>query len=133
MLDSAVEVISQAASSSLFVFCFCNLIIAVILVGSKSKSSIEGSCAPASSMPTCKSNTNETRVKAESPSNHREERAVAEPEDACTQCNIEIEDKGYNQEEDEDHDDELKMRIEDFIAKVNREWQAENLRAKATS
>ncbi|MED6195459.1 hypothetical protein PIB30_037972 [Stylosanthes scabra] len=35
MLDSIVEFITQAASSSAFIFCFCNLIIVYILVDLK--------------------------------------------------------------------------------------------------
>ncbi|KAK4431581.1 hypothetical protein Salat_0920200 [Sesamum alatum] len=34
MLDSTIELIGLAASNSLAVFCFCNLIIAILLVGS---------------------------------------------------------------------------------------------------
>ncbi|KAJ4844030.1 hypothetical protein Tsubulata_024662 [Turnera subulata] len=36
MFDSMLELISQAASNSLFIFFFCNLIIVMILIGSKS-------------------------------------------------------------------------------------------------
>uniref|UniRef100_A0A803PKI0 Uncharacterized protein n=1 Tax=Cannabis sativa TaxID=3483 RepID=A0A803PKI0_CANSA len=35
MLDVTLDLISQTASSSLFAFCFCNLIIVIILLGSK--------------------------------------------------------------------------------------------------
>ncbi|KAK7287331.1 hypothetical protein RIF29_00573 [Crotalaria pallida] len=35
MLDSILEFITQAASSSAFIFCFCNLIVVIILVDLK--------------------------------------------------------------------------------------------------
>ncbi|KAJ6889320.1 hypothetical protein NC652_030184 [Populus alba x Populus x berolinensis] len=35
MFESTVELIAQAASNSLVIFCFCNLIIVMILMGSK--------------------------------------------------------------------------------------------------
>ncbi|KAJ6417786.1 hypothetical protein OIU84_001214 [Salix udensis] len=35
MFESTMELIIQAASNSLVIFCFCNLIIVMILMGSK--------------------------------------------------------------------------------------------------
>ncbi|KAJ7975573.1 putative Translation initiation factor IF-2, partial [Quillaja saponaria] len=41
MFDSKIELIAQTASNSLFIFCFCNLIMVVILMGSKSLFNID--------------------------------------------------------------------------------------------
>lgn len=135
-IDTTVELISLAASNSLFVFCFCNLIIAIILVGSRPNSGFDGGRVLVST-PTCKSNAGETPPEAEAPSNNREEMPAAEHEEVHSQCSVPIEDESCDRQErrdDEDgEDDDLRTRIEDFIAKVNREWHAEKLRAKAGS
>lgn len=134
MFDYTVELIYQAASNSFFVFCFCNLIVAIIFMGSKSSSALDGSWV-LNSMPTCTNNPDEALLNADGPPSCREGTPLVEPGEVCARCNIQTEDDGGNNEEDEDHEDRdengLRTRVEAFIAKVNREWQAENLREKA--
>ncbi|KAK4799990.1 hypothetical protein SAY86_025355 [Trapa natans] len=70
-----------------------------------------------------------TPLKIEYLSSCREDGSLVEPE-VHARCNIEIEDGcSHNETDDEDG---LRKRIEDFIAKVNREWREENLGENAT-
>lgn len=122
MFDFAMEIIMQSASNSLFIFCLCNLIIAIIFVISNERRA---------SLP-------KSVTKADATDNLVQEiKAAAESVGATTESgdhsNIVIVDQGFNSHGDDQEDDEFNARIEDFIAKVNREWEAEKLKAKSLS
>ncbi|KAL3652346.1 hypothetical protein CASFOL_002027 [Castilleja foliolosa] len=101
MLDSTLELISQAASNPLMVFCFCNLIIAILLVGSSTKP--------------CSTNT--------------EEKSRVGPNDATGKLSsldttmVEIKEGPPHEA-----DDDLKRRVEEFIEKINKGWRAEKVK-----
>ncbi|KAJ8771416.1 hypothetical protein K2173_026593 [Erythroxylum novogranatense] len=111
MLDSTLELITQAVSNSLFIFCCCNLIILVIFIGSKSGSDLDQESEIPVSVPmvtyTCP-NVNKVSSKAAILSKAPETRTTSNGED----------DNG-------DSHDELRRRVEGFIEKVNRGWRAE--------
>ncbi|XP_062076228.1 uncharacterized protein LOC133780599 [Humulus lupulus] len=142
MLDVTLDLISQTASSSLFAFCFCNLIIVIILVGSKPVSSEfaqkQSHHAPLSlvSVPNTVTHDNEVEnanglreeernvleVICEQVSNGQKELGNEESFD-------DHRDDGNDDNQDDDDDDEqLRKRVEDFIQKVNREWKEELIR-----
>lgn len=137
MLVSTLDSLTQAASNSLYAFCFCNLIIVMIFVGSKPGSYIDQE----SEIPRSKATytiTNEKQVDHDAKceqkgiasssivissevSNAKEELASAEK--------AAIDDQIVDNKECEcDNDDELRRRVEEFIEKVNKEWRAESLR-----
>ena len=134
MLDSVVEFITQAASSTAFIFCFCNLIIVIILVDLKPSLSFDQKREVSHPTNTGKQGTNsKCLVNKSTPtqqagevSHAHEEEAVHKIEtegndDSC--CNEEEEEE----EEEEGKDDELRRRVEEFIEKVNKGWKAEYL------
>ncbi|XAR66166.1 hypothetical protein NMG60_11012286 [Bertholletia excelsa] len=110
MFSFTLELITTAASNSLLIFCFCNLIIAILLIGGsrpasgfqqRSKNAIEETNS------TCSSNKNAVENGGEL---SNEEAVTDEEED--------------NKDEE---DEELRRRVEEFIDKINRGWQAEKL------
>ncbi|KAK9147568.1 hypothetical protein Scep_006325 [Stephania cephalantha] len=110
MLDSIVEFIPLGASNSLQVFCFCNLIIAILLVSNWKPSSVspDGHNVETQEMNIVVS-TNPKTVSAD----------TENPE-------LDDQDCDENVEENED-EDELRRRIEEFIEKVNKGWREEKL------
>lgn len=132
MLDVTLDLITQTASSSLLAFCFCNLIIVIILVGSKPGSEFNqershaSTSTPLSAVSTA--NTNEKGVLVVPKDENREEKneLVAVNEVSSAQ-NAVRDDNDNEDKEDEDDggDDELRKRVEEFIEKVNRGWKAE--------
>ncbi|KAL0371618.1 UNVERIFIED_CONTAM: hypothetical protein Scaly_0843400 [Sesamum calycinum] len=105
MLDLTIELIGLAASNSLAVFCFCNLIIAILLVGSSKPSSQFDEGKP-NALPT----TEEEKVSSVSIDM------------------VDNEEETLDQKQEYDDDDELRKRVEDFIEKINRGWRAEKLK-----
>ncbi|KAI5346830.1 Hypothetical predicted protein [Prunus dulcis] len=114
MLASAVDLLTQAASNSLLVFCFCNLIIVMIVMGSKRGSTLskkeEGTLV----------NPSDT-VFSQVSSNAKKELATASDE----KDNII---SHHNDSKKCDNDDELRRRAEEFIEKMNKGGRAELLR-----
>ena len=136
MFESTVELIAQAASNSLVIFCFCNLIIVMILMASKPVSNF----GQESEIPQSTVTKTHTKVKEDvlampsldgnkrpsldedkmSTDDGRVSVALEEP----TGDDVE-EENGNDNEEDED---ELRRRVEEFISKVNHGWRAESSR-----
>ncbi|CAL9008549.1 unnamed protein product [Prunus brigantina] len=130
MLDSTLDLITQAASNSLFIFCFCNLIIVIILVGSKPISNNDEESAIHLTMPTSKHVDDEqgTRAKQVCKKNN----ALMEVSQVSN-AQIAISDNSKVSSANSDNgetegDDELRTRAEEFIEKVNKAWKAELLR-----
>lgn len=142
MLDSVLELITQAVSSSTFIFCFCNLIIVIILLDLKPSISVhQRSEIPLSMYANQKQGTNFkclVEMDTESLSHVVEVSHVMEAEtETKIEDNNEIEenndvdfskeDEEDEQEEKEEDDDELRRRVEEFIEKVNKGWKEELL------
>lgn len=132
MLNSTIELITLAASNSLLMFCFCNFIIAVLLVGG-SKPTSEYSQDSSIPPPTFAfRNTFETEGTSStttcSVDNDNGSTGVSElcAVKAATVESVEDEEK-ENDDGDGD-DDELRRRVEEFIDKINEGWKAEKLR-----
>ncbi|KAK8500653.1 hypothetical protein V6N13_032556 [Hibiscus sabdariffa] len=93
----ALDLMSHVVSNNLCVFFVFNLIIVMVLVGSKHGSDVVDQI-PLSSA------------------------AVPEPDLPGTS-----EEATANHEDEARDDDELRTRVEEFIAKVNAQWRVENL------
>ncbi|KAL5570028.1 hypothetical protein UlMin_026603 [Ulmus minor] len=118
MFDSTLDLITQTASSSLFVFCFCNLIIIMILFGSKPSSGFDQESHIPFSVVT---NTSTDEKQSLNYTKH-----VCE-EVANTEHKLDGEENKLDEEEKKigEEEDELRRRVEEFIEKVNKEWKAE--------
>lgn len=145
MLHSTFELISFAASNSLLVFCFCNLIIMFLLVlSSNSSSEVDDEEKPNNqSLPSIVRRDQENSIsfdinaESESPVAITEAAALlqknveapaAESIETSTVSITVIDDCGENSEDEEEDDDELRRKVEEFIEKVNRGWKEEKLR-----
>ncbi|OAY48176.1 hypothetical protein MANES_06G137900v8 [Manihot esculenta] len=120
MFHFTFELITQVASNSLFIFCFCNLIIVVILVGSK-PSTVNGQ---------------ESQVRFSS-AYRRQETVAKHSAIEGTKMIIDVTQASNAQKapatagsnkENADDNDEFRRRVEEFIDKVNRGWKAESMR-----
>ncbi|KAF3433110.1 hypothetical protein FNV43_RR24212 [Rhamnella rubrinervis] len=139
MFDSTFDLINQIASNSLFVFCFCNLIIVIILIGSKLGSNIDQQSEIPLSMVTNRSTNDKQSVNARVPHGYEEEviesKLVSEVSNAQkalgndNKTGSEAENKAEDDDGDEDDDDELRKRVEEFIEMVNKGWKAEMLKS----
>ena len=110
--SSTMDLISHVLSNSLFIFCFCNLIILTILVSSKpisnkTKGERESQSSPSQVNYNHKNNTKVTRG---------QNKAEADPDHRGND-----EDNHYGS----DDKDELRKRVEEFIEKANKGWKAE--------
>ncbi|KAF3433109.1 hypothetical protein FNV43_RR24211 [Rhamnella rubrinervis] len=121
-----MELISQAASNSLFIFCFCNLIIFIILGSSKPFSK--------ASQQVKSRNTNNKGSERAKQTNAANNAFMEDSEEPNSLKALSAGDKGNNDNDndesgDEDYgdDDELRQRVEEFIEKVNEGWKAEVL------
>lgn len=138
MLDSTFDLISQTASNSLFVFCFCNLIIIIILVGSKPGTNFDRQSQIPLSVVTSRSTNDRQGVNVRVHAYEEEaieSKLVSEVSNAhkalgndC-EAGSEAQSKPADNNDDNEDDDELRKRVEEFIEKVNREWKAEMLRS----
>ncbi|KAL7107272.1 hypothetical protein ACP275_06G043700 [Erythranthe tilingii] len=135
MLDSTIELISMAASNSLAVFCFCNLIIAILLVGSSKPISNFDEFEPKSSPTIVVHDVIDDVIH-----DNLEKNAVpeadndlvqTEEEEKVSSVTVSIIDTVENEDEDEDEeteDEELRKKIEEFIERTNRAWRAEKMK-----
>ncbi|KAF7820683.1 nuclear polyadenylated RNA-binding protein 3-like [Senna tora] len=111
----------KAASSSGFIFCFCNLIIVIILIDLKpslsfdQESEIPVSMVRSSTGMTHKCQVQKEEACREVSQEHKEEEMTDKEEEE------------EEEEEEDDDDDELRRRVEEFIDKVNKAWKAELL------
>ncbi|KAK3407255.1 hypothetical protein EUGRSUZ_K03334, partial [Eucalyptus grandis] len=137
MLDLTAELVAQAASNSFIVFCFCNLlIIVIILMSPKLSSNFEERNQFHLPIVTHNGVMDEHRMDIEQPP--KDEETVPEDMELCVCENLENEGGSYDSggeadnedggESNNDNNDEFRRRIEAFIHKVNREWKAEKLR-----
>ncbi|KAJ6375109.1 hypothetical protein OIU77_000141 [Salix suchowensis] len=132
MFESTVELIIQAASNSLVIFCFCNLIIVMILMGSKPGSNFGQESGIPRSMVTMTRTMVKEDVPAKSSPDGNKKPSLDEPT-ADRKVSITLEEpaggddeeeSGNDNEEAED-EDELRRRVEEFINKVNHGWKTE--------
>ncbi|EYU25002.1 hypothetical protein ABFS82_06G043100 [Erythranthe guttata] len=134
MLDSTIELISMAASNSLAVFCFCNLIIAILLVGSSKPISNFDEFEPKSSPTIVVHDVIDDVIH-----DNLEKNAVLEAdndlvqteEEKVSSVTVSIIDTVENEDEDEDEeteDEELRKKFEEFIERTNRAWRAEKMK-----
>ncbi|KAL7229594.1 hypothetical protein ACSBR2_008155 [Camellia fascicularis] len=125
MLDSTIELISLAASNSIVVFCFCNFIIGILLVGGAKPPSefVQDSPIPPPTVDHRNQNGDiEGTITTCSLNND---------DDASTVVSESFDEKAMVDEEKEkenEEDDELRRRVEEFIDKINRGWKAEKSR-----
>ncbi|XP_018815821.1 uncharacterized protein LOC108987375 [Juglans regia] len=135
MFDSMLELISRAASNSLFIFCFCNLIIiAVILVGSKSSPNLDKEDEIPVSVIINTSTHQKQGRKSEQLFDGKELSLNANELSYSLQEAAPVadkEEKGNSDHDNKDVDkdsedhDELRRRVEEFIEKVNKGWKEE--------
>ncbi|XP_073131284.1 uncharacterized protein [Henckelia pumila] len=160
MLVSTFELFTLAASNSLAVFCFCNLIIGIILVSGSSKPNESIPFPSIISDENLKKNADPTKADKEDGEEDRlssisttdesrpfpitrndeinlEKDAVSSSEKAKESIESNPDDEKFwsvsiAMDENitgEEEDDELRERIEEFIAKINRGWRDEKLKA----
>ncbi|XVE87138.1 hypothetical protein DITRI_Ditri18aG0092400 [Diplodiscus trichospermus] len=128
VIDSTWDLISQAVSNNLYVFCLFNLIIVIILMGSKHGSTLDQDYEIPLSTPIYGKRDMEVKqlphrseqTKDTSRVSSAKETAMEDSKENRNDCNA-------NNMDDTDKDDELRRRVEEFIAKVNREGRAEKL------
>ncbi|KAB2598552.1 hypothetical protein D8674_001472 [Pyrus ussuriensis x Pyrus communis] len=132
MLDSTLQLITQAASNSVFIFCFCNLIVVIILVGSKPVSNNdERSITRTTTAPSKHADDEQgTRVKhawKEKNALMQVSELVSNEQNAAADDGEFSSTDGDGDDDETDTDDELRTRAEEFIEKVNKAWKAEVL------
>ncbi|KAF5457733.1 hypothetical protein F2P56_021813, partial [Juglans regia] len=131
MFDSILGFITQAVSSSVFIFCFCNLIIVIILVGSKSSSNSDdqgGEIPPSVLIIDASTNHKHGTNSEQFFSDSKLSRNINE--DSRSQ-ETSVADGEENNKKEDDHDkgedEELRRKVEEFIEKINKGWKAELL------
>lgn len=116
MLSSTFELLNQANSLNSFVaFIFCNLIIVILLVNNSNNSKNSDN----KHVPLSKSYVNKSNCSILD-KNDKVTNAIQ----ATTNIKLVAETR-----DDEEEDDELTRKVEEFIQKVNRSWKAEKLSA----
>ncbi|KAL3521449.1 hypothetical protein ACH5RR_019598 [Cinchona calisaya] len=133
MLNSTFDLITlaTAASNSLVAFCFCNLIIVILLLGSsKPSSDIHQEISDTEKRVIMDNSFNpdhsfNTNGRASTDDRFLEESSFVDDE---TMINNGEESPYGDDENGNEGDDELRRRVEEFIDKVNRGWKAEKLR-----
>lgn len=128
MFDSTFDLITQTASNSLFAFCFCNLIIVIILVGSKPTSNFDQESRIPLSVVTNRS-TNDKQGTVNAKHVYEEVDEVSTISQKSLGHDNEGGNGAENNEEESEDNDELRRRVEEFIEKVNKGWKAEKLTA----
>ncbi|KAL1816358.1 hypothetical protein DCAR_0520744 [Daucus carota subsp. sativus] len=116
MLNSMLELINLVASNSFVVFCFCNLIIIILLVGiskTASDTNEDRTSLPSNGLVRGSKKYMTAHSKKSHPSfnDKNEFRSFTEP------CRVER----------KQEDDELTERVEAFIDKTTKAWKAEML------
>lgn len=127
LVYSILELFTQAASSSAFIFCFCNLIIVIILMDLKPRLCYD----QGSEIPVYMARTHRAEENSKGIAQKEEDREVSQDqkkeEKAADNCSNEedLEVDVEEEIEEEEEDDELRRRVEEFIQKVNKAWKAE--------
>ncbi|PON59967.1 hypothetical protein TorRG33x02_286140 [Trema orientale] len=121
---STLDLIRHVVSNPLFIFCFCNLIIVIILISSKPISNTKRESESFES-------TVKIRGRRSAKGGNKENKAYVEVSKGMLSSEKgEAEnDRGdrANHEENDKDEDELRKRVEEFIEKVNKGWKAELL------
>ncbi|KAL5728014.1 hypothetical protein ACHQM5_001142 [Ranunculus cassubicifolius] len=133
MYESTLELITLVSSNSHLVFCFCNVIIGILFVTSSISNppptyqqKIEGvRMAPDVSGNDYKDEEETSSIKIEASSSPKKECISDAVEVPIFHEELIIEDGDNKNDEEQGDDDELRIRAEEFIAKVNRAWKAE--------
>ncbi|XP_019090344.1 PREDICTED: nucleolin-like [Camelina sativa] len=166
MLHIAFELIGEATSNSLLMFCFCNLIIVMIFTGSSKPGSMgsqdstfvnpvsydmcyiasddhdrvddhdDGAMNIAAVVPSVQ----DEPLIDDSSSDEEEDREISHcyaddddddfsDEDEDDSDNDDDDESKEAEDEEEEGDDDLRTRVEEFIAKINNEWRHEKLKA----
>ncbi|KAL7253880.1 hypothetical protein ACSBR1_008258 [Camellia fascicularis] len=129
MLDSTIELITLAASNSLVVFCFCNLIIGILLVGGSKPASEFGQESPIPPpIPSHRTKNSDIEGTITRCSLNNDNASTIVSELSAEKAMVDEEKGEEEEEDDDDDDDELRRRVEEFIDKINRGWKAEKLR-----
>ncbi|KAF8006451.1 hypothetical protein BT93_K0674 [Corymbia citriodora subsp. variegata] len=105
MLDLTVVLVAQAASSSFAAFCFCNLLIVIILMSPKPSSNFDERSGLHLTVVTHNSVMDEQRIDIEQPP--EDEETMPEAMELCVCENVEKEGSGYNSEGEGDEVTEL--------------------------
>ncbi|XWS48353.1 hypothetical protein CRYUN_Cryun13aG0068700 [Craigia yunnanensis] len=130
MLDSTLDFISQAVSNNLYIFCLFILIIVMILMGSKLGSNFDQDYEIPISTPTYYKPDIDVKQLFQRSEHARHTSRVSSAYETATEdhkrnrndCNA---NNIGDTDRDDAADDELRRRVEEFIAKVNRGWRAE--------
>ncbi|XP_062073297.1 uncharacterized protein LOC133777628 [Humulus lupulus] len=121
--DSTLDLIHYIVSNNLFIFCFCNLIVVIILMCSNKTGRERQS---SESVVKKQSRSGNGRRYEESKSCVGVSKGLINAEkgedenDRADRANDEENDK-----KDDKDEDELRKRVEEFIEKVNKEWKTE--------
>lgn len=130
MLYSTVELISQASSNSLAAFCFCNFLIAILLVGNLKPSSQFREEEKLNELPTVPDEDN-VKKHAFFRTQKSNDLIVEAEEENASSVSITIVDDDDEEERLNEDEDELRKRVEEFIDKINRGWRAEKFKIHA--
>ncbi|XAR66169.1 hypothetical protein NMG60_11012289 [Bertholletia excelsa] len=109
MLSFTIKLITMAASNSFVIFCFCNFIIAILLVGGSRTASKIRQGIPIPSITAAE----------------RSQNGIVETNPMCLLNKKAV----IDEEEGDEEDEELRRRVEEFIDKINKGWKAEKPRA----
>ncbi|KAJ6676218.1 TRANSMEMBRANE PROTEIN [Salix viminalis] len=116
MFESALELIAQAASSSFVVFCFCNLIIVIILMGSRPVSKFD---RESENLRSAVINAH-ARVKEDTLASH-DGNEISIDDRKVSIILEEPTGEGGEESGNDNEDDELRRRAEEFISKSESE------------
>ncbi|KAH7855737.1 hypothetical protein Vadar_028254 [Vaccinium darrowii] len=143
MLNSTIELITLAASNSLLMFCFCNFIIAVLLVGGSKPASEYGQDSSIPPPEFAFRDTNETEGTSSTTTTTTTTTCSVDNDNASTGvselCAVKadtvesVEEEEKENDDGDGDDDELRRRVEEFIDKINEGWKAEKLRTSLCS
>ncbi|TQE04679.1 hypothetical protein C1H46_009662 [Malus baccata] len=121
-----------AASNSMFIFCFCNLIIVIILVGSRLVSNNDERSITRITTAPNKSADDEQGTRAKHAWKEKNalmqvSELMSNEQNAATDDGEFSSTDGDSNNDETDTDDELWMREKKFIEKVNKAWKAKVL------
>ncbi|KAI8030108.1 hypothetical protein LOK49_LG01G01356 [Camellia lanceoleosa] len=124
MLDSTIELISLAASNSIVVFCFCNFIIGILLVGGAKPPSefVQDSPIPPPTVDHRNQNGDIEGTTTKCSLNNDDDASTVVSESCAEKAMV---DEEKEKEKENEEDDELRRRVEEFIDKINKGWKAE--------
>ncbi|XP_047329486.1 uncharacterized protein LOC124932845 [Impatiens glandulifera] len=146
--SSTFELIFLAASNSHILFCFCNLIIAILLIGTKPVFSFHRQVTNPPPVFTVNEGSHYmvdndmsiigTPIITQNAMVDDGDHETADVDDGDDKQNVSIVNKEHTREDDDEEEeemmeeedcegDELRRRVEEFINKTNKAWEAEKL------